>query len=300
MPAADQAGPPAHTVYDASKSSTFKSLSGYTWDISYADGSGANGVVGTDTVKLGSATVTSQAVEQATSASASFVTGDSDGLLGLAFSTINTVTPKQQLTFYDNIKSTLATPVFTADLKHQAPGTYTFGSIDTTKYTGDLFYVSVDSSNGFWEFTATGYQIGTAAAKTESVDAIADTGTTLLIISDDIAAAYYAAVDGAYYDVTQGGYVFDCSATLPDFTAIIGSYKAVIPGKYVNFAPIGPGSVLPGLLTPSDACFGGIQGNQGSGMSIFGDIFFKGQFVVFDSGTTPSKPRLGFAAKPSP
>lgn len=34
-----------HNIYTPSKSSTYKSLSGYTWSIQYADGSGASGDV---------------------------------------------------------------------------------------------------------------------------------------------------------------------------------------------------------------------------------------------------------------
>jgi aspergillopepsin I len=79
-----------HNVFTASKSSTFKSLSGYSWSIQYADGSGASGTVGTDTVTIGSTTVRNQAVELATKVSSSFVSDGSDGLVGLAFSNINT------------------------------------------------------------------------------------------------------------------------------------------------------------------------------------------------------------------
>lgn len=80
-----------HSVYNPSDSSTWSLLSGYTWDISYADGSGAAGVVGTDTVDVGGVTVTSQAVEAATSVSSSFLEDtDSDGLLGLAYDSLNT------------------------------------------------------------------------------------------------------------------------------------------------------------------------------------------------------------------
>lgn len=79
-----------HHIYTSSQSSTYKALSGYTWDISYADGSGASGNVGTDTVKIGGTTVTGQAVELAKQVSSTFVSDSSDGLVGLAFSSINT------------------------------------------------------------------------------------------------------------------------------------------------------------------------------------------------------------------
>jgi aspergillopepsin I len=79
-----------HNVYDSSKSSTYKGQSGSTWDISYADGSGASGVCGTDDVSVGSTKVTGQVIELANKVSSSFASGAGDGLLGLAFSSINT------------------------------------------------------------------------------------------------------------------------------------------------------------------------------------------------------------------
>ena len=91
-----------HTVYDPSKSSAYKAKSGYTWDITCGDGSGTFGTVSTDTVTVGgtkvtgqaveiATKVTGQAVEIATKVSSAFVFDTAnDGLLGLAFSSINT------------------------------------------------------------------------------------------------------------------------------------------------------------------------------------------------------------------
>jgi hypothetical protein len=42
----------------------------------------------------------------------------------------------------------------------------------------------------------------------------------------------------------------------------------------------------------SVSCFGGLQSNSGIGFSIFGDIFLKSQYVVFDQ--TQASPRIGF------
>jgi aspergillopepsin I len=76
----------------------------------------------------GEATATSQAVEAATSVSSQFVSdADNDGLVGLAFSSINTVTPTAATTFFDTVKSSLDKALFAADLKKGAAGTYDFG-----------------------------------------------------------------------------------------------------------------------------------------------------------------------------
>lgn len=276
MPTSEQSG---HAVYNPSTSGTKKS--GYTWKISYGDGSGAAGTVYADKVVVGGVTATSQAVEAATSVSTQFTQDvDDDGLLGLAFSSINTVSPTKQTTFFDTVKANLASPLFAATLKKGKAGTYDFGYIDSSKYTGSLVYTPVSTSNGFWEFTSTGYAIGTAATVSTSIDGIADTGTTLLYLPDAVVTAYYKKVSGAKYDSTQGGYTFPCSATLPNFSAVIGGAKRTVPGSYINYAPV-----------TSSTCFGGIQSNTGIGFSIFGDIFLKSQYVVFDS----NGPRLGFA-----
>lgn len=88
LSATDTAG---HEVYDPSRSTTAVQKKGYTWSVRYGDGSGAGGDVYTDTVKVGGTSVTGQAVEVATRISDQFRRDvDSDGLLGLAFNSVNT------------------------------------------------------------------------------------------------------------------------------------------------------------------------------------------------------------------
>jgi aspergillopepsin I len=77
----------------------------------------------------------------------------------LFFPDYDIVSPNPQKTFFDNVKSSLAKPLFAATLKHNAPGTYDFGFIDSSRYTGKIAYTDVDSSQGFWMFTTDDYSI---------------------------------------------------------------------------------------------------------------------------------------------
>ncbi|KAL9611422.1 MAG: hypothetical protein Q9167_003928 [Letrouitia subvulpina] len=243
LPASESNG---HSVYNPSRSPTAKIKSGYTWSIQYGDGSGASGNVYTDTVTVGTTTVTNQAVELAQQISAQFQQDiDNDGLLGLAFDSINTVRPVKQKTFFSNAKPTLSAPLFTANLKKGLPGSYTFGYIDPAQHSGSITYVPVNSANGFWEFTCNGYAVGTGAFVSASIDSIADTGTTLLYLPQSVVTAYYSKVPGARYDSSQGGYTFACTSILPSITLGIGSYRAVVPGPYINYAPVSSTSKHP-------------------------------------------------------
>ncbi|KAL8685006.1 MAG: hypothetical protein Q9218_008025 [Villophora microphyllina] len=265
-------------VYDPKKSNTSKALTGSTWSITYGDQSSSSGDVYTDTVSIGATTFAGQAVELAREVSTQFQQdSQNDGLLGLAFDKINTVKPTQQKTFFTNVIPTLTSPLFTVDLKKGAPGSFDFGFVDDNKHTGPVTYVPVDSSQGFWSFESTVH--GTP------ITGIADTGTTLLYLPEDVVDNYYNSVDGAQNDSQQGGYTYPCNAALPDITFGIGGYSATVPGSYVNYAPVDDSGLT---------CFGGIQSSSGIGINIFGDIFLKSQFVVFENGGSP---RLGFAAK---
>lgn len=172
---------------------------GETWSISYGDGSGASGTVYADTVVVGGVTATSQAVEAATSISSQFASGQGDGLVGLAFSSINTVTPNAATTFFDTVSSSLAADLFTARLRKGTPGTYDFGYIDNAKYSGQIYYTSVDNSQGFWGFTPDSYSVGSTQGSATIGSAIADTGTTLLLLPDDVVSLQTHLFESRHY-----------------------------------------------------------------------------------------------------
>ncbi|KAK5117290.1 hypothetical protein LTR62_005907 [Meristemomyces frigidus] len=264
-----------HTTYDPSTSSSFSEYQGGSWSISYGDGSSASGTVGFDKVNIGGATVNKQCVELAERISGSFVSDtNNDGLVGLAFSSINTVKPQKQSTFFENVLDSLAQPVFTANLEDNSSGTYTFGEIDSTQYSGDIHFTPIDKSQGFWQFDSSTYSVGGKTQQcTTCSPAIADTGTSLILVDDDVAQNYYAQVPSAKMDQQQGGYVYDCAAQLPTFGIAIGDYIATLTGQQVTFANLGDGT-----------CFGGVQGNQGQGLQIYGDMLLKNFFAVFDAG----------------
>jgi hypothetical protein len=106
------------TLYRVEESSTAYRLDNHTWSITYGDGSHSSGHVYVDTISIGGVTVPKQAIQAATSVSASF-TGDaaSSGLLGLGFDSINQVRPTKQKTFMSNVLDSLEKPLFTVNLK---------------------------------------------------------------------------------------------------------------------------------------------------------------------------------------
>ncbi|KAF4982000.1 hypothetical protein FDECE_17593 [Fusarium decemcellulare] len=279
-------GGTGRSVYNPSKSRSARKIEGATFGIRYGDGSSSSGDVYTDKVSIGRLSVDNQAVEAAERVTGNLVPDIAlDGILGLSFNTLNTVRPTPQKTWFDNAIPQLNSPVFTADLKNRRPGTYNFGYIDNTSYTGKIGYASVDSSEGFWTFSATNYAVGSGRVNRTSLTGIADTGTTILLLPNSTNKAYYDQVRGARFDRRYQLYTFACRATLPTFSFTVGGTNITIPGAYFNIGSIGDGS---------SNCVGGLQPSERFGINIFGDVALKAAFVVFDGG---NRKRIGWAKK---
>ncbi|KAF4948237.1 hypothetical protein FSARC_13783 [Fusarium sarcochroum] len=277
----DQAG---HILYNPDKSKTSKRLSGQTWSIKYGDGTGASGIVYTDKVAVGNTYVNKQAVQSATEVSDGIAADKfAHGIMGLAMSSLNTVRPTPQKTYFQNVQDSLSVPVFTANLKKGGAGNYNFGYINKGEYYGNIQFAKVIKGSPWWQLTLEGYRNGAGAPWHKyNYSAIVDTGTTLLLLPSRITSQYWKKVKGAKVDPDYGVWVFPCSSTLPSFYFGFGNYRGKVPGNYINY----------GRLTTT-TCYGGIQNSDGIGFAILGDILLKAQFVVFDLKGS----QVGFANK---
>jgi hypothetical protein len=304
--------------FDATKSSTFNKLSGATWKISYGDGSSASGDVGTDVIDLGGLKIENQAIELAKQLSQQFQQGNGSGLLGLAFSSINTVSPDPQKTPVDNAISQkdVTQPLFTAYLgswrdadeadkgevssshidHHRAMLTphqsfYTFGFIDQDAMNAagatTPNYADVDSSQGFWQIASTSAIINGQTISRSNNTSIMDTGTTLCLVADDLVEAVYKAIPGSTYDQNSQGYVFPANTSadqLPEVTLAIGDAQVSFQKEDLGFADAGNGMV-----------YGSIQSRGTMDMDIYGDAVLKAMYAIFDMNN--GSPRFGWVQR---
>ncbi|KAL5603634.1 hypothetical protein FOVSG1_006384 [Fusarium oxysporum f. sp. vasinfectum] len=260
-----------HNVFNPSSSSSFNELTDKTWKISYGDRSSASGDCGSDN---------------------QFAQGTGDGLLGLAFPQINTVmtnwnsdpadTPVVNMIKQGDIpeEAELFTSAFYSQRDANSPESfYTFGFIDTGLVSSsgeEITWTAIDSSDGFWMFPSASVSVNGKTIHRSGNKAIADTGTTLVLVSDEVCEALYDSIPGATYNSTQQGYVFPRSTKvedLPEFKVAIGDKQFVIQSQDLAFAP-----------ADKHNWYGGIQSRGNLTFDIFGDSFLKSVYAIWDQG----------------
>ncbi|XWW97564.1 hypothetical protein V2A60_005548 [Cordyceps javanica] len=270
-------------LYRPENSRTSRSLPGEHWKIKYGDNSTAGGSVYVDRAAIGPLGFDKQAIQVAETVSVE-IASDSffSGILGMASSSANTVSPTRQSTFLDNIKSSLAEQVFTANLQKGIPGNYNFGYINKSEYIGDIAYTPIDTNAPYWKIRLSGYQLGQDSFQSEGIVGIVDTGTTLMMFPQHVVDEYYGKLPGSYFEKQTGTMMFPCNLTLPDFVFGVGDYRGHIPGHYLNY-----------MQRDERYCYGGLQSAANLPFCVFGDILLKAQFVVFDRANLS----VGFANK---
>ena len=153
---------------------------------------------------------------------------------------------------------------------------YTFGKIDDDVVQatgGQISYTPVDASSGFWSFASESMTINGKKIPLTGNTAIADTGTTLMIIQDELVAQIYSTIPGAKLDPTQQGWIFPANTPidqLPVVSVAVGNTDVMIEKECLAIAPV----------KGTDMVFGGIQGRGNLDTNIFGDVFLKGVYAV--------------------
>lgn len=135
-----------------------------------------------------------------------------------------------------------------------------------------IHYTPIDNSQGFWMFPSTSATVNGQSITLSSNTAIADTGTTLALVSDSVCEAIYNAIPGGKLDSQQQGYVFPSSVTadqLPVVQFDVGGQLFTLQKEDLSFADAGNGMI-----------YGGVQSRGSNTFDILGDTFLKVSFTL--------------------
>ncbi|XP_054733489.1 lysosomal aspartic protease-like [Anastrepha obliqua] len=263
-----------HNQYDSSASSTYVA-NGESFSIQYGSGS-LTGYLSQDTVSVAGLSISNQVFAEAVDEpGTTFVNSNFDGILGMAFQSIavdNVVPPfyniwSQGLVDNDVFSFYLAR----AGTSNQG-GELILGGSDPNYYQGGLTYVSV-SQQGYWQFSLDGATMGGQVMCSSGCQAIADTGTSLIVAPHNAYSVYMNIVDPDLDGVV------DCSLidSLPDMEFVIGGNTFLVPASQY-------------ILNDFGQCSPAVS-YMGTDFWILGDIFIGMYYTEFDMGNN----RIGFA-----
>ncbi|CAG2119594.1 unnamed protein product, partial [Medioppia subpectinata] len=214
-----------------------------------------------------------------------FVYAEFDGILGMGYPQISTdnVEPVFQNMIAQGVVSA---PVFSfylnRDDSQSLGGEIIFGGSDPNHYTAPFTYLPV-TQQGYWQFTMDGGQVSDGTGFCSgSCQAIADTGTSLIVGPDNDIAAINQAIGAA--DDGSGDYMVDCGSvkSLPTVTFILGGKAFPLTGgQYV---------LVQSDQNGNPQCMSGFSPG-GDPLWILGDVFIGPYYTEFDFGNN----RVGFA-----
>lgn len=158
----------------------------------------------------------------------------------------------------------IQSPIFTVSLDKYGDqeSFYTFGYIDDTVLPkgNRISYVDINSKNGFWEFPSPQIRVGRHTVKRPNGNtAIADTGTTLILLDDAALDEIYNRVKGAKMD--RSGWILPTASRPENISFAVGKNFYTISGEDLKFADAGNGM-----------SFGSIQSRGQNKQDIFGDV----------------------------
>ncbi|KAG1093443.1 hypothetical protein G6F42_018960 [Rhizopus arrhizus] len=269
----------SHQKFDFLASNTYEYISGNDEEdqvdedvvrVEYGTGS-IQGHTGRDLVTLADNQIVlqDQVIVDAFDISRDFIGSPFHGIFGLGLNGLSS--SKSSSPLYTMVEQGLIQePVFAIYSQHNA-GEIDFGSTDSNRFHGDVTYVeAIDTS--YWMMAMNRIQFGAQAFDTRK--AIIDSGSTLIIMPVQDAAAYHSQIEGAHSN-GDGTWSFPCKSVkkLGPLTIQLDNTMLSIPPEKLFLTP---------MSSSSKKCLSGISGQDmdEDNSWILGDIFLKHFYTV--------------------
>ena len=273
-------------AYSANDSSTYKYV-GSWFNISYVDGSGANGDYVSDTITIGGTKLDRLQFGigyQSTSA---------QGILGVGYQVNEVQVGRAGKDPYDNLPAAMATAgsisrnaysLWLNDLDANR-GSILFGGVDKERYIGNLQTLPIQPNRGVYsEFliTLTSLKLGgEAIADDQAVAVLLDSGSSLTYLPNTMVETIYKRLN-AQFDATSSAAYVPCALankneTL-DFTFSSPTISVEMNELVLDLVTTGG---RPTFANGEPACLFGIS-PAGSGTVVLGDTFLRSAYVVYD------------------
>ncbi|KAG9014759.1 hypothetical protein FRB94_010606 [Tulasnella sp. JGI-2019a] len=290
-----------HTAFQPSRSSTYKNVT-TPWSTAFGDGSSAAGYASSDTVTVTASSSSSSSPSQvsipnflfaiATSMSSSLASDIPSGLVGLAQDPLANI-PGGTTVFSRMIHGGLLAQnligIRLVKGTRDSDGTvgpgggeYTFGGIESQWIVGGqpgLSWIRVTSKN-YWGLPMSGVKMGLKSVLPSSTPprAIIDTGTSLILTSQALAASINKLIPGSYLSPKTNVWLIPCSTNSvgqsktpsANLFFVIGGKQYAVPAQDLAWKKIDQQGYW---------CVSGVQSGV-EGFTVLGAMFIKNNYVV--------------------
>ncbi|KAF9976079.1 hypothetical protein BGZ73_009177 [Actinomortierella ambigua] len=264
----------------------------YSYNITYGDGTWGAGPIVTDTVSLGGLVIKNQQILDITKSGLD-LSGYGNGVSGLVglmpHSPVARAIPPLQ-TIYENklLDQNVFSVYLTSSLTPKQGGSFLFGGIDTSKFSGDLNWVPLSTApsvrEGMWYIEADNAFAGTTpVAGYKKSPWLFDTGTSFIAVPTSFAQEFHKLIPGSSYSETDQVYTVPCTGNTSFAVSFQGQVYEVPYLDYIARASGGGPNACVSLVMP--------LGNYE--MYILGDPFLRQVYAVYDFNTGAS--RIGLA-----
>lgn len=268
-------------TYSANRSSTYKYVNGQ-FNVSYSDGTGANGDYATDTFTIGGQSV------QDLPFGIGYNSTSNDAVLGLGYAVDKVPLGRFSLAPYSSLPQRLVkegkinSNAYSLWLNDQgaSAGSILFGGVDTAKYAGALQTISVIPNNGVYRdfnvaLTAVGQNGTYDLPQGSNIITHLNPGGPWSYLPDNITTILYRQLD-VEYNSNSGEAVVDCNIASRPGTIDFSFSGANISIPLKTF--VVPWTTADGR----SACVFGILPSSLIGYVTLGISFLRAVYVVYD------------------